>query len=87
MHFTTMDLIGTFEVSPQGHQYALTVIDMLMNSTWCMLLFTKEANEVLHAYLVSVYSTFSGSHMILSDSTTEFKSKLFTQVACTWGMK
>ena len=43
-HFIVMDLIGTFEPSPQGHQYTLTVIDVLTNYTWCIPLFTKEAD-------------------------------------------
>ena len=34
MHFTVIDLIGKFKPSPQGHQYALTAIDMLINYTW-----------------------------------------------------
>ena len=29
MHFITMDLIGKFKTLPQGHQYVLTVIDMV----------------------------------------------------------
>ena len=41
IHFIVMDLIGKFKPSPKGHQYALTVIDMLTNYTWCILLFTK----------------------------------------------
>ena len=57
MHFIAMDLIGKFKPSSQGHQYALTVNDMLTNYTWCMLLFTEEADKVVHAYLVNVYST------------------------------
>ena len=81
MHFIAIDLIGTFKPSPQGHQYVLTVINMITNCTWCMLLFTKETNEVVHAYLVHMYSKFCGSHEILSASNVEFKNKLFMQVA------
>ena len=73
MHFM-MDLIGKFILSPQGHQYASTVIDMLTNYTWCRLLLTKEANEVVHAYLVNMYSKLA--HKILSDNGTEFQNKL-----------
>ena len=29
MHFTEMDLIGKFKPTPQGHQYTLTVTDMV----------------------------------------------------------
>ena len=31
MDFMVMDLIGKFKMLLQGHQYALTVIDMIMN--------------------------------------------------------
>ena len=34
MNFISMDLIGKFKLSPHGHQYDLTVIDMLTNYTW-----------------------------------------------------
>ena len=48
MHFIAMDLIGKFKLLPQGHQYALAVIDMLMNYTWCIL--PKEADNMVHYY-------------------------------------
>ena len=43
MHFMAMDLMGKFKLLPQGHQFALTAIDMLTNYTWCILLFTKKS--------------------------------------------
>ena len=45
MHIITMELIVMFKPPPQGYQYALTVIDMLTNCTWCLLLFTKNLTE------------------------------------------
>ena len=33
IHFIVMDLTGMFKPSPQDHQYALTVIDMLTDYT------------------------------------------------------
>ena len=78
-----MDLIGKFKPLPQEHQYAFIVIDMLMNYTWFIPLFTIEADEVL----VNVYSKFGGSHTILPDNGTDFKNKLFTQIASALGMK
>ena len=45
-----MDLIGKFNLSLQGHQYALAVIDILMNYIWCILLHTKDADKVVHTY-------------------------------------
>ena len=50
MQLIAMDLIGKFKPSHQWHQYALTVIDMSTNYTWCILLFTKEVDNVVHAY-------------------------------------
>ena len=65
MHFLVMDLIGKFKPSPQWDQYILIVIDMLNNYTWCITLFTKEADKVVHAYLVNEYSTFGGFCQIM----------------------
>ena len=83
MHFIVMNLIGKFKPLPQGHQHALNVIDMLTIYTWCIPLFTKEVDEVVHAYLVHVYSTLCGSHKFLSDNVTELKNKIFMEVAFT----
>ena len=60
---------------------------MLKNYTWCIPLFTKDVDKVVHAYLVNMYSKFGGSHKILSESDMKFKNKLFVQVASTLGMK
>ena len=86
MQFTAMGLIGKFKTLSQGHQFTLTIIDMLTYYTWCLLLFIK-ADKVGHEYLVNGYSKFDGSHKIMSDSGMEFKNKLFTQVVSTLGMK
>ena len=75
-----MDLIGKFKLSPQGHQYAFGVIDMLKNYTLCLLLHIKQSNEVVHSYLANVYSKFGGSNKILSDNGIEFKNKFFVHV-------
>ena len=75
MHFVTMDLIGTFKPLPQEHQYIHTVIDMLTSYTWCLPLYTKETDEIVHSYLVNVYLKFGGSHKVLSVNGTEFKNK------------
>ena len=87
MYFIVMDLIGKFRLLPQSHQCALTTIDMLMNYTWYVSLYTKEPDEVVCTYLVNIYSKFGGAHKILTDHGTEFKNKLFTQDASFWGMK
>ena len=83
MHFIVMDLMGKFKLPPHGQQYALTAGDILTNYTWCILLFTKQADEVVHAYLVNVYSKFDGLHKVLSGNGTEFKNTFFVQVAST----
>ena len=56
---------GKFQPSPQGHQCTVTVINLLMNNTMCILLFIKDIDEMVHAYLVNIYSMFGGSHKIL----------------------
>ena len=60
---------------------------MLTNYTWCIPLFTKEADKVVHAYLVNVYSKFGGQHKVSSDNGNELKNKLFAQVTFTLGME
>ena len=87
MHFITMHVICTLEPLPQGYQYDLPVIDILMNQTWCILLHTKEIDGVVHTYSVHFYSKIGWSHKILSDNGTEFKNKLYEQVSSTFGMK
>ena len=78
----SMDLIGEFHPpTSKGKKYALTIICMLMGYVFCIPLKTKTADEVLQAYIDNVYSKFGGSIKILSDNGTEFKNKIFEQVA------
>ena len=73
MEFISMDLIGElYPPSKDGHKYALTVICMLTGYVFCILLKTKQANEVLQAYIDNVYAKFGRSLKILSDNGTEF---------------
>ena len=48
---------------------------------------TKQASEVLQAYIDNVYVKFGGSLKILSDNGTEFKNQLFEKVAKELGIK
>ena len=59
-------------------------MDMLLKYIWCIPLYTKEAEAV---HLVNIYLKFGGSHRILSNNGTEFKNKLFAQVAAILGIK
>ena len=78
MEFISMDLIGElYPPSKSGHKYALTVICMLTGYVFCIPLKTKQASEVLQAYIDIVYVKFGGSLKILSDNGTEFKNQLF----------
>ena len=54
---------------------------MLTGYVFCVPLKTKTAEEVIQAYIDQVYSKFGGSFKILSDNGTEFKNKLFEQIA------
>ena len=54
---------------------------MLTGYVFCVPLKTKTAEEVIQAYIDHVYSRFGGSLKILSDNGTEFKNKVFEQVA------
>ena len=87
MHFISMKLIGEFHPpTTEGKRYALTVICMLMGFVFCIPLKTKTAEEVLQAYVDNVYSKFCGSMKILSDNGTEFKNKIFEEVAKELGV-
>ena len=71
MEFISMDLIGELYLpSRSGHKYALTMICMLTGYIFCMPLKTKQASEVLQAYIDNIYANFGGSLKILSDNGT-----------------
>ena len=87
MQFISMDLIGEFHPpTSKGKRYALTIICMLTGYVFCIPLKTKTAEEVLQAYIDNVYSKFGGSLKILSDNGTEFKNKIFEQIAKELGV-
>ena len=87
VQFISMDLIGEFHPpTSKGKRYALTVICMLTGYVFCIPLKTKTTEEVLQAYIDNMYSKFGGSIKILSDNGTEFKNKIFEQVAKELGV-
>ena len=87
MQFISMDLIGEFHPpTSKGKRYALTIICMLTGYVFCIPLKTKTTEEVLQAYIDNVYSKFGGSLKILSDNGTEFKNKIFEQIAKELGV-
>ena len=87
MQFISMDLIGEFHPpTTKRNRYALTVICMLTGYVFCIPLKTKTAEEVLQAYIDNIYSKFGGSMKILSDNGTEFKNKIFEQIAKELGV-
>ena len=82
MEFICMDLIGEFyPPTSRGHRYTLTVMDMLTGFLFCAPLKSKKAEEVIQTYLNEAYFKFGGSRKILSDNGTEFKNKMFEEVA------
>ena len=88
MEFISMDLIGELHPpSSKGYKYVLTVICMLSGYVFCVPLYTKTGEYVIQAYIENVYAKFSGSFKILSDNGTEFKNKLFKQIAKELGVK
>ena len=88
MQFISMDLIGEFHPpTSKKHRYALTVMCMLTGYVFCIPLKTKTAEEVTQAYIDNVYSKFGGSLKILCDNGTEFKNKVFEQVAKELGVE
>ena len=82
MQFISMHFIGEFHPpTNRNHRYALTVICMLTGYAFCVPLKTKTAEEVIQAYMDNIYSKFGGSLKMLSDNGTEFKNKMFEQIA------
>ena len=87
MQFISMDLIGEFHPpTAKNNRYALTVLCMLMGYVFCVPLKTKTTEEVIQAYMDNIYSKFGGSMKILSDNSTEFRNKIFEQVAKELGV-
>ena len=80
MHFIAVDLIGKFKPSPQ----VLNVFCMLTDYTWFIVLFTRKPDEVVHTYLVYMYSKLSGSLKILSDKCTELKLSCSHMLLPVW---
>ena len=88
MQFISMDLIGEFHPpTSRKNRYALTVICMLTGCVFCEPIKTKTAEEVIQAYIDNIYSKFGGSVKILSDNGTEFKNRIFEQVAKELGVE
>ena len=79
--FISIDLVGPYRETENGNQYALRVICMLTNYVFMIPIRSKNTEEVIKAYLTTVYSTFAGSKYILSDHGSEFTSKQFTFLA------
>ena len=76
-----MDLIGEFHpVSSKGNRFALTAVCMLTGFTFCIPLKSKQAEDVIKAYIDHICCTFGPSRKILTDNGTEFKNKLMTEV-------
>ena len=87
-NFISMDLIREFHPpTSRRHRYALTIICMLTGYVFCIPLQPKTAEEFIQAYIDQVYSRFGGSLKILSNNGTEFKNKLFEQVAKELGVE
>ena len=88
VEFVSMDLIGElYPPSRSGHKYALTMICMLTGYIFCIPLKTKQASEVLQAYVDNIYAKFGGSLKTLSNNGTEFKNQLFGKIAKELGVK
>ena len=60
---------------------------MLTGYVFFIPLKTKQANEVLQAYIDNVCAKFSGSLKMFSDNGTEFKNQPFEKVAKELGVK
>ena len=65
----------------KANQYVLTVICILINYVLCIFLPDKTADVVVDSNLKEVYCRFGRSSNISSENDSEFKNKLFSEVA------
>ena len=81
MEFIAIDLIGEFHPpSSKGNRYALTAVCMLTGFTFCILIKSKKAEDVMKAFTDNICCVFRPSKKILTDNGTEFRNKLWTDV-------
>ena len=81
MEFIAMDLIGEFHPpSSKGNRYALTAVCMLTGFTFCILIKSNKAEDVMKAYTDNICCVFGPLKKVLTDNGTEFKNKLWTDV-------
>ena len=81
IEFMAMDLVGEFHpASSKGNRYALTAICMLTGFTFYIPLKSKHAEDMIKAYIDHIYCPFGPSRKILTDYSTEFKNKVWTDV-------
>ena len=82
IEFIAMDLIGEFHPPPssKGNRYALTAVCMLTGFTFCIPIKSKKAEDVMKAYTDNICCVLRPSKKILTDNSTEFKNKLWTDV-------
>ena len=66
--------------SSKGNRFALTAICILTGFTFCIPLKSKHAEDVINAYINHICCAFRPSKKILTDNSTEFKNKLWTDV-------
>ena len=60
---------------------------MLTGFTFCIPLKTRNAEEIINTYVKYIVCTYGTSKKILSDNGTEFKKKLFDEVAEKLGIE
>ncbi len=81
LQLVAMDLIGPFTETSAGHKYALTIMDMLTSYLWAIPLRNKSADHVARSFIMHFYTHEGSVVCILTDNGTEFKNKLFREVA------
>ena len=82
MEFIAMDLIGEFQPPPssKGNRSVLTAVCMLTGFTFCIPIKSKKVEDVMKAYTDNICCVFGPSKKILTDNSTEFKNKQWTDV-------
>ena len=80
MEFIAMVIAEFHPASSKGNRFTLTAICMLTGFTFCIPLKSKCAEDVIKAYINHICCTFGPSRKILTDNSTKFKNKLWTEV-------
>lgn len=77
-----IDLFGELPITPSGHRYVFTAVDMFSKYLFCLPMQNKDTLSTAEA-LIQLISLFGCPQTLMSDNGTEFNSKVMTHVCET----